>query len=110
MNQSSAITRRLARAQETAAVERKVTYRIYTEDYPNVGALASRYFAGFTILEGVGSWYRQSENAVIVEVIGTRADLQSVVHLAGDIAQVNGQESVLVTHSDVNVLWIRGND
>ena len=81
-----------------------VVYRLYTEDLGNLTELTSRYFSGFTLLFGNGVYQGVAESGVVIEVIGSTSDLQSVVHLAGDIRQVNNQSSVLVTWNNVSLL------
>ena len=81
-----------------------VVYRLYTETRDNLVELVSRYFDGATLLHGIGIWQGNHEDATIVEVIATSADLQRIVNLAGDIKHVNAQSSVLVTWSNVSRL------
>jgi hypothetical protein len=83
---------------------KSVTYRVYTEEKDNLDSLAHRYFDGFTRLYGVGSYKGTLESTVVLEIIGTPADLQNIVNLAGDIRGVNAQESVLITWSEVSRL------
>lgn len=107
MKQTSCYTRSLAEAQERAAsIKRQsaVLYRLYTEDKGNALALTSRYFKGATKLDAIGLYEGQREHSVIIEVLGTIDDLQTIVHLAGDIRQRNSQSSVLVTWSLVGRL------
>jgi len=82
-------------------------YRIYTENTGgNVSALTERYFKGATISNAIGVWQGVREDALIVEIIGSETDLQSVIHLAGDIKHVNNQQAVLVTAHQVTSLLL----
>lgn len=102
-NQTVNLTRKLASAQESHAVSSRATvtpsivYRIYTEFYPNLVDLTSRYFAGSTHFFGEGVYEGNIEHAGVIEVIADLDALQAIVHLAGDIKEVNAQASVLVT-------------
>ncbi len=96
--------RNIARENAAKRESKSVTYRLYTEEKDNLDSLTHRYFDAFTRLYGVGSYKGTLESAVIVEIIGTPADLQKVINLAGDIRVVNAQESVLVTWSEVSRL------
>lgn len=98
--------RRIAEQNRAMQKSKSVTYRIYTEDRHNLAYLTGRYFDGSTLLYGNGAYKGTSEDSVIIEVIGTSADLQKIVDLAGDIRVVNAQESVLVTWSEVSTLDI----
>lgn len=81
-----------------------VRYTLYTEAYPNLVELVSRYFAGATFFQAEGLWFQQKEATTVIEIIGTEADRQQVVYLAGDIRHVNAQSSVLVTWETVGRL------
>ena len=109
----------LARNQEQAALgtlERAkqdqntaIVYRLYTEDIADDGnsgleLLVSRYFKGATIYATTGLWLGNRESGLVVEIIATAADLQAIVHLAGDIKVQNHQSSVLVTWAPVSRL------
>jgi hypothetical protein len=107
MKQTSSITRAMTAAQEAKATAKSadvVVYRLYTENFPNLGKLTARYFMGFTLIPTEGYYNGWKENGTVIEVIGSALDLQSIVHLAGDIRQVNNQHSVLVTWGGVNLL------
>ena len=86
-----------------------VLYRLYTEDIADDGnsgleLLVSRYFKGATIYATTGLWLGNRESGLVVEIIATAADLQAIVHLAGDIKVQNHQSSVLVTWAPVSRL------
>jgi hypothetical protein len=112
MKQTSSLTRKLAKAQDRLYVDFPVTpkpnqavvYRLYTEDLGNLTELASRYFSGFTLLFGNGVWQGVGESSVVIEVIGTTADLEQIAYLAEDIRRENNQSSVLVTWANVSLL------
>ena len=106
MKQSSNLTRKLTAAQEshlvTSVYPPAILFTLYTEDKDNLLTLVSRYFKSATLINAVGLYNGQTELAKVIEIIGTLDDLQSVVHLAGDIKEVNKQESVLFTYAPVN--------
>ena len=118
MKQTSSITRAMTAAQEGSnkrevdlayAANQAIVYRLYTEEYPNLRELIARYFKGFTLIPTEGVYNGVSENGAVIEIIGSAADLQSVVHLAGDIRQVNAQTSVLVTWNNASLLNVTAN-
>ena len=100
----------LAREQERKALNAAIVYRLYTEDTVGVvptplSGLIVRYFPGASIFYGVlGIWEGQIEKAVVIEILATSADLQSIIHLAGDIKVQNRQSSVLVTWQSISRL------
>src|SRR5712692_7554561 len=100
MKQASQLTQVLSLAQETAARSlwpEDVLFTLYTEDRPNIQTYVSRYFSGATLVNAVGLYQGQTELAKVVYIVGTLADLQKAFDLAGDIREVNGQQSVLLT-------------
>lgn len=97
---------KLAREQEHKAGNTAVSFRLYTEDYPNLREITAQYFSGFTLIPTEGNWEGVSENAVIIEVVGVHSDLQTIVHLAGDIRAVNNQTAVLVTWTPTSSLLV----
>ena len=104
----STLTANLARAQEDHALLTPVLYEIYTEDKGDLWSLTRRYFPlGATLWHGFGIWEGGNELACVIRIVGTKADLQSVAHLAGDIRVVNAQTSVLVTWQKIDRLDIR---
>ncbi len=96
----------LARAQELAALapSDSIVFRLYTEDKSNLTDLVARYFAGATLYLATGLWKGSTEQARIIEIVGTLDDLQSIVHLAGDIKERNHQSSVLITYQPIKRL------
>lgn len=78
-----------------------ILYRLYTEDVGDVAAIVARYFPAATLFQGLGLWQGAHELAVVVEIIGTRNDLQRIANLAGDIRIINRQSCVIVTWSPV---------
>ena len=94
----------LAREQERKALNTAIVYRLYTEDAPGLLVLISRYFSGATILYGSGLWMGKVEAGAVIEILATSNDLQSIIHLAGDIKTQNHQSSVLVTWAPVSRL------
>ena len=81
-----------------------VVFRIYTETADNLITLTARYFSGATFYDCIGLWNSDTEPATVIEIVGTVADLQQVIDLAGDIREVNRQSSVLVTKHRVDTL------
>ena len=98
-DKTESLTARLAREQETHApfFETRVRYRLYTEGVGDIVGLVSRYFAGATIIPALGVWGGEVESSAVIEILGTDADLQRVVDLAGDIRVTNKQYAVYVT-------------
>src|ERR1035437_6640041 len=110
----------LAREQETAAAiaflhetkqskdqSNAVLYRLYTENTYPIGKtqeLIGRYFDGFTLYLTTGVYLGIIESGLVIEVVATTADLQAIVHLAGDIKVQNYQSSVLITWASVSRL------
>jgi len=78
-------------------------YRLYTERFDNIGALASQRFDGFTLIESRGYWQGAPEDSVIVEVVTD--DASKVKALAEDIRRTNHQQAVMVTSEPVTVEW-----
>ena len=72
-------------------------YRIYTENknFDDVIRIAGCYFDGFTVLTGKGFWQGESEDSLILEVIGENLD-RKVKELAEDIKVLNQQDCVLI--------------
>ncbi len=83
-----------------------VVFRLYTEYFPNLRELTSRYFGGFTMFTATGVWEGVPENSIVIEIVGRHTDLQTVVHLAGDIRIVNNQTAVLVTWNPTSSLLV----
>lgn len=101
---------KLAREQEQRAHDSRIVYRLYTEQSENLLELVERYFPAATLSFGVGLWSNPDTGRIVrevsrvIEVIGTRDDLQRIVFLAGDIRVTNQQSSVLVTWHTVSLL------
>ena len=114
MNQSSWLTRKLAQAQENYRAAKhvrvetapSVRYSIYTEFFTNLLDLTARYFDGATLYFGTGLYEGNTESTGVIEIVGTAADLQSVVFLAGDIKSVNRQASVLIVSAPVTAVSV----
>src|ERR1035437_6002319 len=84
-----------------------VLYRLYTENTYPIGKtqeLIGRYFDGFTLYLTTGVYLGIIESGLVIEVVATTADLQAIVHLAGDIKVQNYQSSVLITWASVSRL------
>jgi hypothetical protein len=94
---TSSLSRQMSEAQRKHAEDTPVVFRLYTEEKPRNHRLVARYFPGATIYSAQGLWQGDLESTDVIEIIGTIADLQTVVNLAGDIKYVNNQTFVLVT-------------
>jgi hypothetical protein len=117
MKQTSTLTRRLAANQEHAAYRKGqmaqagFLYTLYVGQ-PKMAvdvtcsSIVARYFPGATIRSAVGLWQGETEFCKTVEIVATRADLQNIVSLAGDLRHVYGQESVLVTWTSCSSLLV----
>lgn len=110
-DQSSTLVRNLSDAQEQHAaphpdITTAIVYRLYTEDRFNLGSLTARYFPGATLFFGDGLWKGEYEKSATIEIIGTIADYQSVVFLAGDIKTCNDQSAVLITKHRVDTFAV----
>jgi hypothetical protein len=82
-------------------------YRIYTEDTGNdkAEAIASRYFANFTVFKGQGYWRSIPEFATVIEIL-TDDDDERVQLTAFHIKQELKQEAVLIVAIEARVLTI----
>jgi len=71
-------------------------YRIITENInkAKIIELITKYFDGFTLIEGQGYWRGKSEKTLIIEIMTTGCI--SVKRLASRIKSLNNQESVLI--------------
>lgn len=96
MKQNSELTYRLTESQVQHAAKRATTFRIYTERKDNLARIVARYFAGFSIIHVDGYWQGVREEGAVIEIVGAPTDLQTVVHLAGDIGYINAQSVVMV--------------
>lgn len=81
-----------------------VVYSLYTETRDNLIELVSRYFPGATLYNATGLYEGITEPATEIRILAIDLDLQRIVHLAGDIKQVNSQSCVIVTWQSVNRL------
>lgn len=80
-----------------------ITYRIYTEDKNTVEieALLDTHFDGYTVLNARGRWKGQSENSLVIEIIGDAVKYDTVKFVVKQIKKLNRQEKVLVTVSQI---------
>lgn len=85
----------------------KTLYRIHTEDRDNLPELMARYFGSFTLLRGTGYWDNTQEQAAVIEILAEPCDRWKVMAAADTIREVNRQESVYVTSSDVMLTDVR---
>jgi hypothetical protein len=75
-------------------------FRILTEDINELKTektieLVGKFFAGFTLIKGIGHWQGKPENCLIFE-IQTDDKKELVFWLANQIKLQNNQDSVLV--------------
>lgn len=108
-NWDSAVLARNQELKQSKDQSNAVLYRLYTEDVADDGnsgleLLVGRYFPGATIYATFGLWQGSRESGLVVEIIATAADLQTIVHVAGDIKVQNHQSSVLVTWQSISRL------
>lgn len=74
-------------------------FRIYTERFDNLAALAAKRFDSFTVLDAVGYWQGQAEKSAVIEV---STDNRAIVReLAEDIKVTNHQQAVLITETAI---------
>ena len=80
-------------------------YRILTEatELIRIGNHVTEYFDGFTILTGTGYWKYARETSLVIEILGTAEDKESVLRIASWIKTTFKQESVAITVSPVTV-------
>ena len=85
-------------------------YRLYTErrNLPELTALVSGAFDGYTLIWTTGFWRGLREQSVIVEIVteGTIEDRAKVYDLASAIRVALSQSAVLVTEQGVNSVLI----
>src|ERR1035437_2592056 len=106
-NWDSAVLARNQELKQSKDQSNAVLYRLYTENTYPIGKtqeLIGRYFDGFTLYLTTGVYLGIIESGLVIEVVATTADLQAIVHLAGDIKVQNYQSSVLVTWAPVSRL------
>ena len=109
---ASELTRRLADAQDCKNYDspalvlqpEAIVYTIETEHYLNLSRIIGRYFDGFNIQVGTGYYKGQAECSATIRIMATRAQLQEVVNLCGDIRYVNKQEAIILTYAPVTRL------
>jgi len=89
-------------------MKQAIRYRLYTEDL-NRDKIMERVnadFHGYTVFDATGSWMGKTEKSIVIEIVSDsesmtdtmRADLALTVRaLAGDIARMNWQQTVMVT-------------
>ena len=115
MKQTSSLTQALTRSQESRAkraTNQTRVFRLYLSEVHEVHdsrktrELITRYFSGATMFHASGIWQGQPEPATVIEIIGTAADFQKAVDLAGDLREVFNQDSVYLTQSSVQALDI----
>jgi capsular polysaccharide biosynthesis protein len=84
------------------------TYRIYTQDInrDEVIKIISKEFESFTLFNGTGYWQSEQENSLVIEIIGRYEDRKRITAIANEIKQVNKQQSVLITGTDNEAIFI----
>jgi hypothetical protein len=77
-------------------------YRIYTENknLKGIKLILNRAFESYTLLEGVGVWKGTEEKSLIIEVL-SRISRGYFDIVADDIKDLNQQQAVLVTVSEI---------
>jgi hypothetical protein len=78
------------------------TYRIYTENknLEGIKKILNRAFESYTLLEGVGIWKGTEEKSLIIEVL-SRINKGYFEIVADDIKELNNQQAVLLTVSEI---------
>ena len=84
------------------------TYRIYTEDMNRDGIreIVSDQFDSYTLIPCQGVWKGAAEDALIIEIIETSDRVGDIGDVAARIRQVNKQEAVLFTRTEVTALAV----
>ena len=83
-------------------------YRIYTERKKLrwMCEMISDYFGGFTMYKTLGYWDAKAERSVCIEIITDKSLAEFYLNqIRLKIMGVNQQESVLITKSEVEVIW-----
>jgi hypothetical protein len=77
-------------------------HRIYTENknLEGIKKILNRAFESYTLLECVGIWKGTEEKSLIIEVL-TRINPAYFELVADDIKDLNQQQAVLVTVSEI---------
>ena len=83
-----------------------VQYTIYTEKFDNLIDITTKYFTGFTIVDGLGYSNNTLEQAAIIIILGFDNDKPKVVELCQEIAKINLQSSVYVTYQKVGFIEV----
>jgi len=85
-------------------------YRIYTERgnwTPKVLDATSELFDGFTVMNTVGYWKKQSETSMVIEIYTPKPEDDKVAQLAKTIKRLGNQESVLVLRIQADTLEVQ---
>jgi hypothetical protein len=86
------------------------TYRIYTEDInrDEIIKIVSDQFESYTLFSGIGQWKLEQEMSLVIEIIDVeRDDIQVKVEMiARQIKELNLQESVLLTETETEAVFV----
>lgn len=85
-------------------------YRLYTEDIDRESIMqtVSKYFHGFNVQEAEGYYKGNRELALVIELVAPAHMSHVMRFIAKVIAQVNGQDCVLVTEHSVKGEFVNG--
>src|ERR1700684_2732905 len=83
-----------------------VSWKIYTESKQGLFDVVARYFPNATFTYGDGMFEHELEAACVIEIIGDYDDMQTIVHLCGDIREKFKQQEVLFTRQEVHAFII----
>ena len=75
-------------------------FRIHTETRPNIAAIVSERFDGFTLYAATGYWRGLREDSTTVEILADASRRADVDAIADRIRTENGQQAVLVVELD----------
>lgn len=81
--------------------ETVIRYRIHTEHV--APSLIAKYFEGFSIIKSEGYYKGVGELSVIIEILGGKHDLLTVITLAQVIRERYQQDEVWITAEEVSV-------
>jgi len=85
-----------------------ILYRIYTEDKNSglIRKILDKVLPAYTVLNGQGVWRSIPESGLVIEYMGQRNDRVIVERLCLEIKQLNQQECVIFTESEVKLFTV----
>ena len=87
-------------------------YRIYTENKNafELEKLLKSEFQSFTVFDGRGCWQGDTEQALIIEIMGDSYLDHAITRLASTIAKLNQQACVIVQRIDCTIKTVSNPD